>query len=199
MKHTYNNDEKERIAQIVFDWLQSGSFATKYDVNKAIEDNNCDTDNLIQNLVEVKNVINNKLSYSELENLSKELYHRIPYGVKCVTSDGGYLGELTNIDLNTKVCTFKGGATMELNNVRVCLYPINKMSHELIELLRVAYIEEDDLDKVIYDIKNHYGFKCLTSISYCTDIAELMYRKHIDINSLIEDGLGFDAEILNIY
>lgn len=199
MKHTYNSEEKEKIAQIVFDWLKSKGFAARHDVLKAIEDNNCDTDDLIQNLVQVKNVIDNQLSYTDLVCFSKELYHRIPYGVKCVTSDGGYLGELTNIDLNTKVCTFKGGATMELNNVRVCLYPINKMSNELIERLRVAYIEEDDLDKVIDDIKNYHGSKSLIPIIFCTDIAELMYRKHIDINSLIEDGLGFDAEILNIY
>lgn len=57
MRHPYTSEQKEKIAQVVFDWLNDYAYYTIDDVEKDIEDGNLGiyAEELALNLVEITN------------------------------------------------------------------------------------------------------------------------------------------------
>lgn len=57
IRHPYTSEQKEKIAQIVFDWLNDYAYYTTDDVEKDIEDGNLGiyAEELVLNLVEITN------------------------------------------------------------------------------------------------------------------------------------------------
>ena len=58
MKHTYTEEEKEMIAQRVFDWLREYNYSSSCDIERDIEDNVIDSyaDDLLCSLADIKDV-----------------------------------------------------------------------------------------------------------------------------------------------
>ena len=57
MRHPYTSEQKEKIAQIIFNWINDYAYYTTDDVEKDIEDGSFSTyaEELILNLVEITN------------------------------------------------------------------------------------------------------------------------------------------------
>jgi hypothetical protein len=55
MRHPYTSEQKEKIAQIIFNWINDYAYYTTDDVEKDIEDGSFSTyaEELILNLVEI--------------------------------------------------------------------------------------------------------------------------------------------------
>ena len=115
------------------------------------------------------------------ELLLKDLYARIPYGVKgccegetlCTTPLHWYAEHTLEYSVNYMVMKHEW---------RPYLFPLSSMTEE----------QKKEQEAHFTCIKYDMSFSICRYIEWC-------YKNHLDINGLIEKGLAIDATGLNIY
>lgn len=129
------------------------------------------------------------MTQKEKQLLLVDLSARLPYGIKVKVE---YYDDAWNIcSINPNGVTFVTkytGYPIETNweDCKPYLFPLSSMTEEQ----REEYCQLQQ--KVIYNSKRVVNEDVTEYINWC-------YKKHLDINGLIEKGLAIDCTNLNIY
>lgn len=141
------------------------------------------------------------------ELLIKDLFARLPYGVKCaeVYPDGNkFENEWDIIKISKYVedgihisnCKTIYGYCSSIENIKPYLIPLSSMTDEQYE----EFINISGWDGDIEDIRRG-KFLCLGTIGidYIYDTIDWFNKNHFDYRGLIKMGLAIDATDLKIY
>ena len=131
------------------------------------------------------------MTQEDKELLLKDLCARLPYNVICQVEfkeNGKYNSKdmlLSGIFTDEAYFTTKGGSIYS-NEYKPYLFPLSSMTEE--EKEEYCQLQQ----RVIYNSKGVVNEDVKNYINYC-------YKKHLDINNLIQMELAIDATGLNIY
>ena len=143
------------------------------------------------------------MTQEEKDLLLKDLYGRMPYGVK--VEYGIYVCEVLSVDIFNKELTIRicNGycPNVKLEDVKPCLFPISSMTEEQCYDFYCRFVENeidyDDFKKYYFDEGRWH--KLLTSIDDCSRVIDWFHKNHFDYRGLIPKGLALDATGKNIY
>ena len=131
------------------------------------------------------------MTQEDKELLLKDLCARLPYNVICQVEfkeNGKHNSKvmlLSGIFTDEAYFTTKGGSIYS-NEYKPYLFPMSSMTEE--EKEEYCQLQQ----RVIYNSKGVVNEDITKYINWC-------YKKHLDINNLIQIGLAIDATGLNIY
>jgi hypothetical protein len=144
----------------------------------------------------------------ELELLLKDLYSRLPYGVKCYGfqmkidgNDNECYGVLKNISDSASGWKFMLDDRVPLNNrkcyeevyyeVKPYLFPLSSMTEE----------QRKEYDSIIYyNVELHADrYYEVIDVDSFELLHDFYHKNHLDYRGLIPMGLAIDATNLNIY
>ena len=158
------------------------------------------------------------MTQEQKELLLKDLYGRLPYGVKILHEGWNYewdqelstLEKVTGIDerfIYTKLINDNGEEytsgrhTISLLDDKPFLFPLSSMTEEQKYDFYCRFIENDcdfnDFKEFYFE--NNEWHKMLTSIDDIEEIIDWFNKNHFDYRCLIPKGLAIDATGLNIY
>ena len=125
------------------------------------------------------------------ELLLKDLCARLPYGVKFMFNKNIYTTKGLDLIVTDEgyweyAVNAKDIAPIEIDFIKPYLFPLSSMTEE--EKEEYCQLQQ----RVIYNSKGVVNEDVKNYINYC-------YKKHLDINNLIQMELAIDATGLNIY
>ena len=153
------------------------------------------------------------MTQEEKDLLLKDIFGRIPYGVKCSYLDiefnkttHGYL-ESFEYDDDKDIIFVIDGIGIYSEHVKPYLFPLSSMNEEQMEELEELcnmYTPDDDYHpyaymgiEVLYKHVLDDGYKF--SSAFNTDVIDWFNKNHFDYRGLIEKELAIDATNKNIY
>lgn len=158
------------------------------------------------------------MTQEERDLLLKDLYARIPYGVKILHQGWNYewdqelstLERITGIDerfIYTKVINDNGEEytsgrhTISLYDDKPYLFPLSSMTEEQYESLKESGILSNCSHSYEYVNPHIHGVSFIFKEfkTYSLELIEWLNENHFDYRGLIEKGLALNATNLNIY
>ena len=158
------------------------------------------------------------MTQEEKDLLLKDLYARIPHGVKILHQGWNYewnqelstLERVTGIDerfIYTKVINDNGEEytsgrhTISLYDDKPYLFPLSSMTEEQYESLRESGILSNCSYSYEYANPHIHGVSFIFKEfkTYSLELIEWLNKNHFDYRGLIEKGLAIDCTNLNIY
>jgi hypothetical protein len=140
------------------------------------------------------------MKQEEKDLLLKDLFSRLPYGVKCKYYDHyeGAYDEGTIRGFERHEYMEIDGVCIHVEEVKPYLFPLSSMTDEQKEELEDMNWSFDD--SVINNIVECLGYhRQFVTHFDCFVLIDWLNKKHFDYRGLIEKGLAIDCTNLNIY
>lgn len=148
------------------------------------------------------------MKQEDKELLLRDLFARLPYGVKCENFNHVYgknVFKVTDIRENGYICgTINNQHCWAVFNpleLKPYLFPLSSMTEEQKEELFFNYIHND----IYFDDFNDYFLAgelwhdICVSMDVLPELIDWLNKNHFDYRGLIDKGLAIDATNLNIY
>lgn len=125
------------------------------------------------------------MAQNEKDLLLKDLCARLPYGVKCACNKNIYTAKGLDLIVTDEgdweyAVTAKGIAPIEIDFIKLYLFPLSSMTGEQIEQFNKTLIGTENL-------------------GWSNETFDWLNANHFDYRDLIPMGLANDATGLNIY
>ena len=138
------------------------------------------------------------MTQEDKELLLKDIYARIPYGVKGIVEGGDVVTTPLkwyaehSLELSIKYMVVKNGW-------KPYLFPLSSMTDEQYDNFIIVSGWDGDYEDIKRGLFSCIGCIGYIGIDYIYDTIDWFNKNHFDYKGLIEKGLALDATGLNIY